>query len=349
MLGELTPVAVDPRTADRDSWKRYHELRRLQQAEMDPDYPLEPDDVLEARMKRPDPFDERLYFEISREGVMLSWLEAKRTLPANPEHETNKHLFWAGAYVRKEQRRQGIATRWLSVVAREMERAGCTVLGASVERDPAHGFFKWLEAEPKLTEIESRLKLSDVDWEMMRRWVDEGAKRSPHTRLEIYDGPLPEGMLEDYAAQRSAMLNTMPFENLDIGQIIVTPARIHEYYARNAITGEIPHDVLTREPDGAFSGMTDVSWAPHRRTLIQQQFTGVRPDARGRGIGKWIKAAMVLHVRELYPDAEWIVTGNAGSNVPMLNINRGMGFKAHRTFVDYQITRDALEARIART
>ena len=349
MLGELTPVAVDPRSVDRDFWTRYHELRRLRQAELDPDDPLEPDDVLEARMKRPNPFDENLYFEISRDGLMLSWLEAEHTLPANPEHATNKHLFWANAFVRKEHRRQGIATRWLAVAAREMEKAGCTVLGATAEPDSAHGFLKWLGAEPKLTEIESRLKLSEVDWEMMRRWVDEGAKRSPHTRLEIYDGPLPEGMLEEYAAQRSALLNTIPFENLDIGQIIVTPERIHEYYARNAITGEIPHDVLTREPDGVFSGMTDVSWAPHRRTLIQQQFTGVRPDARGRGIGKWIKAAMVLHVRELYPDAEWMVTGNAGSNAPMLKINRTMGYKARRTFVDYQITRDALEARIART
>jgi len=55
---------------------------------------------------------------------------------------------------------------------------------------------------------------------------------------------------------------------------------------------------------------------------------------------------MVLHVRELYPDAEWIATGNAGSNAPMLKINRTMGFKAYRTSVDYQISRDELEARL---
>src|SRR5438105_11489828 len=117
MVGELTPVAVDPTTAGRDFWKRYHELRRLRHAEMHPADPLEPDDATEARMKRPNPFDLNHYYEISRDGVMLSSLHAENTTPANPEHETNKHLFWADAYVRSEHRRQGIARLWLPLIA----------------------------------------------------------------------------------------------------------------------------------------------------------------------------------------------------------------------------------------
>jgi len=348
MLGELSPSAVDPRTATRDFWARYHELRRLQQAEMNPDDPLAPDDVVEAEMKRPNPFDEHLYFEISRDGKMLSWFEAEHTLPANPEHATNKHLFWANSfYVRADHRRQGIGKSWLPFIAEEMDLLGCSVLSLMAYYEPARGFLKWMGAESKLTEIESRLKLSEVDWDMMRRWVDEGEKRSPQTRLQVNDGELPEEMWPEYAAQRSELLNTMPFEDLDIGRIIVTPERMKEYYARAASIGEVSHDVIAREPNGVIAGMTDMSWAPYRRTLIHQQFTGVRPDARGRGIGKWIKAAMLLHIHELYPDAEWIVTDNAGSNAPMLKINRAMGFKPYRTLVEYQIGRDALEARIS--
>ena len=346
MLGDLTPVAVDPRTASRDFWTRFHTLRRLRHAELDPDDPLEPDDIVEAQMKRPNPFDEHLYFEISRDDEMISWLSAEHTLPESPEHETNKHLFWANAYVREERRRRGVATRWLPVVARKMDELGCTVLGMNVERDSGHAFMRWLGAQQKLSEIESRLKLADVDWAMMRRWVEEGAVRSPHTRVEIYDGELPQAMWAEYAAQRSDLLNTMPFEDLDLGLIVVTPERMREYYARMAISGEVEHALVATEPSGVISAMTEVSWAPHRRTLLYQQFTGVRPDARGRGLGKWIKATMLLHVRELHPDAGWIVTGNAGSNAPMLKINRAMGFKPYRTHVDYQMSRDALEARI---
>src|SRR3989442_14943213 len=100
-------------------------------------------------------------------------------------------------------------------------------------------------------------------------------------------------------------------------------------------TGTLHYTMLTREPDGVISGVTDMEYMPYRPTLVQQDFTGVRPDARGRGLGKWLKAAMLLHIHELYPDAEWITTGNAGSNAPMLAINKKMGFKQFRAGSEY--------------
>ncbi len=346
MAGELVPAPVDPKTAGRDFWKRYHEFRRVRHSELRPDDPLEPDDVVEAQMKKPNLFDFKFYFEIAESEVMLSFFDGETVTPANPEYITNKHLFWANAYVLPARRLRGIGATWLPVLDRLMAAHSCTVAGFHADQDAGHGFLKWLGAEPKLTEIESRLKLSEVDWAMLDRWVDEGGRRSPQTKLEIYDGGLPEAMWPEFAVQRSTLLNTIPFEGLDVGKIIVTPERIKEWYAHAALAKEVVHDVMTREPDGVISGMTDITWAPHRRTLIYQQFTGVLPSARGRGIGKWIKAAMLLHVRELYPDAEWVVTDNAHSNGPMLKINRTMGFKAYRTGVEYQMTREQLGARL---
>ena len=55
---------------------------------------------------------------------------------------------------------------------------------------------------------------------------------------------------------------------------------------------------------------------------------------------------MLLHVRELYPDTQWVVTDNAGSNAPMLAINRALGFKPYRSGSEYQITRDQLTERL---
>ena len=347
MVGEMIPVRVDPAAADRDFWKRYHELRRVRQKELRPDDPVQPDDEVEARMKKGNPFEFQHYYEISHEGVMLSSFYGETVTPKNAEYETNKHLFWADVYVRPDARRKGVGARWVPVIAKLMEESGSSVLGVSTEVESGHGFLKWLGAEQKLTEIESRLKISDVDWPMLDRWVAEGVRRSPQTRLEIYDGELPDEMLADFAPQLTSLLNTMPFESLDIGDIIVTPERMKDWYERQALVGEVQHQVLARESDGVISGMTDTTWAPYRRTLIYQQFTGVRPDARGRGLGKWIKAAMLLHMRELYPDAEWIVTENAHSNGPMLNINRTMGFQPYRTAVEYQITREKLGARLS--
>lgn len=346
MPTDLMPVRVDPARAERAFWTRYHAFRRIEHAEMWPDDPLAPDDVVETRLKRPDRFDLQHYFEVADGERTVSFLHAENVTPANPEYESNKHLFWAYAYVLPDARRKGVGTSWLAVVVELMREHGCTVMGISADRDSAHGFAKAIGAEARFTEIESRLELKDVDWDMMRRWVDEGPRRSPLTRLEIVDGPMPEASLPEFARQRTALLNTIPFEGLDHGEIVVTPERVRDHYERVAAMREVLHNVIAWEPDGTISAMTDVSCAPWRRTHMEQQFTGVRPDARGRGLGKWIKAAMLLHLRELYPDARSITTGNAHSNAPMLKINRTMGFKPYRTAVEYQVSRAELEARV---
>ena len=346
MSDELKPMRFDPKTADAAAWRRFHELRRMAEHERRPHDPVQPDDEVEVRMKNTNPFDEQIHYEISRGGVMLSALHGETVTPQNPEYETNRHLFWADVYVRPDSRRQGIASRWLPVIVDIMDSRGCTVVGFFAENDAAHGFLEWLGASRKLEDIESRLKLSELDWSMAERWTKEGAERSPQTKLEIYDGALPDSVRDDFATQITTMLNTMPMEDLDIGKIIITPERIKDWSDRQALVGEVPHTVLTREPDGVISGITDVTWAPFRRTLIHQNFTGVLPDARGRGLGKWIKAAMLLHLREIYPDAEWVVTDNAHSNDPMLKINRTLGFKPYRTGVEYQITREGVETRL---
>jgi GNAT superfamily N-acetyltransferase len=346
VVGELVPTPVDPQTAGEDFWKRYHEFRRVRQAESRPDDPPKRDADQEALMKRPDPFQVRERFEISRHGRIVSWFSGYTTKQGSPEYESKKHLYDADIYVLSSHRRHGIGASWLQLVVELMDRHGCTTVGLWAEEDSGHEFLKWVGAEPKLANIESRVKLSEVDWPMLERWVAEGEARSPKTKLEIYDGPLPEEMRADYAPQLSSMLNTIPFEALDHGEIVITPERMREWYARMEIGGEKLHTVMTREPDGVVSGVTDTNWAPYRPANIHQQFTGVRPDARGRGLGKWIKAAMLLHLRKVYPDAEYVVTDNAGSNAPMLQINRMMGFKPYRTGTDYQITRDRLAERL---
>ena len=346
MSDDLKPVRFDPATADAAAWRRFHELRRMREKERRPDDPVQPDAEAEARMKKPNPYDQQHWYLVQRDGVAVGSVSGEGVLPANPEYETNKHLFWAEIYVRPDVRRQGVASRSLPVVLDIMAAHGSSVVGFFADAESGHGFLKWMGAEQKLTDIESRLKLSELDWAMAERWAKEGVERSPETKLEIYDGALPEAVHEDFSTQITTMLNTMPMEGLDIGQIIITPERIKDWSERQALSGEIPHTVLTREPDGVISGITDVTWAAFRRTLIHQNFTGVLPSARGRGLGKWIKAAMLLHLREIYPDAEWVVTDNAHSNDPMLKINRTLGFKPYRTGVEYQINRSDLEARV---
>ena len=346
MVAGGVPVRVDFNSAGPDFWKRYHDYRRARQAESRPDDPLRPDEIEESMLKRESPFDIEYRYEISAAGRLLSWFYGSTSKPGTPGHGSNKHLFWADLYVRPDHRRQGIASAWLPLLLELMDAQGCSVVGIGAEDAPGHAFLKWMGAEPKLTGAENRLKLADVDWKLVQRWITEGPKRSPQTKLEVYDGPLPEALLEDFAPQFSTMLNTMPFEGLDHGEIVVTPAVMRDWYTRAILRNERLLTIMAREPDGVISAITDTSWASHRPTIIDQRFTGVRPDARGRGLGKWIKAAMLRHVHELYPEAKWVATENAGSNAPMLAINKELGFREYRASTEYQMGRDDLAARV---
>ncbi len=345
MIGNLSPAAVDPKTAPRDFWARYHAYRRLRHAETRPEDPVKPDDLIEKEMTREDAFDIRYRYEMARDGQLLSWFYASTSKPGSPGYDTNKHIMWADASVHLEHRRRGIGRSWMTIALELMERHGCTTLSMGTEEESGHAFLKWMGAEGRFSGAENRLELSTVDWAMVRRWAEDGPRLSPRSKVEVYDGHIPEAMREDYCPQLTTMLNTMPWEQMDHGEIVVTPAQLAEWYARMDMEGMADYTMLTRETDGIISGITDMQYAPYKPTTIHQGFTGVRTEARGRGLGKWLKAAMLLHVREIYPMLERVVTENAGSNAPMLAINRKMGFREYRAGTEYQISRDALMAR----
>jgi GNAT superfamily N-acetyltransferase len=348
VVGGVTPVRVDFKSAGSDFWKRYHVYRRLRHEESRPGDPLRPDDIEELRLKKDNPFDIEYRYELVQDRDLVSLFSAGTPKPGAPAYEANRHLFSADLYVRPDHRRKRIGASWLPLMLETMDRHGCTLASIGTEEDSGHAFLKWLGAEARLTSAENRLKFADVDWKMVQRWIDEGLRRSPHTKLEIYEGHLPDEMLEEFAPQLTTLLKTIPFEDLDIGEILVTPDHMRDWYARMDLGGELQYTVLTREPDGAISSMTDTTWAPYRRTVVEQRFTGVRPDSRGRGLGKWIKAAMLELLRQRHPEIESVVTENAGSNVPMLAINKKLGFKQYRAETEYQISRDTLAARVKR-
>ena len=59
--------------------------------------------------------------------------------------------------------------------------------------------------------------------------------------------------------------------------------------------------------------------------------------ARGLGLGKWLKAAMLKHVQAHCPGARWIQTNNADENAAMLGINVKMGFQPWAQFTEWQL------------
>lgn len=104
--------------------------------------------------------------------------------------------------------------------------------------------------------------------------------------------------------------------------------------------------ICTREPDDTLSGMTDMFYSESRPTHANVSLTGVRREYQNRGLGKWLKAAMMLDMRERYPSVRYVDTNNFNNNRPMLNINDRMGFELFEQFVFYKVSLHDLAAKV---
>lgn len=335
-----------PAEASRGEWGRYHAFRRLEHAELRPDEPPAPDDVVELRERRPDPHTWNRSFHVVDGDVVIAELEASGSRPDSPEYVTNRHLLWASAYVLEAHRRRGIALSMVPRVLELLDEYGATVLSSYAEDDAGHGMLRRLGAEPKMVERQSRLDLRELDWGMVAGWIAESKASAGGAGLEVHSPWVPDEQLDEYCDARNELMNTMPFEGLDHGDIVLTPAGVREWRERMRLTGTVNPTCLVRDSDGTIVGMTDTIKHDYEPGIVRQNFTGVHPRARGRGLGKWLKAAMLEHVRRAHPDTTWISTENAGSNAPMLSINHALGYRLHRTFTFYQVAAETLRQNV---
>ncbi len=335
-----------PKEATPEEWAKFHVYWKIRQKETRPDDPIPPDEEVETQMKMDNPFTEVWRFVIYDDDQQISSFSANVDKPESPGYESSKHLFNASASVLKEFRRRGIGRLWLPKVLELMEKTNTSVLTSGTEQEEGHEFLKWVGFEGKSAQAENRLNFKEIDWDMINQWIEEGPKASPETKLEFWENRIPESEWEEYCKAITPVLNTMPFDDLDHGEIIMTPEILTEMYKHFDVMKGDHHTLITREPDGSISGMTDVAWVSSAPNFVYQQFTGVRPDARGRGLGKWLKAYMVNFLKTRYEGIDWISTGNANSNDPMLGINKKMGFKEFKASVAYQIPKEKLAARV---
>ncbi len=343
---EIDIIPLEPKTASRKEWDRYHAFRRLRHEETDPEDPLLDDDTVEKLMKRPDPQWEALRFavvESSRPDNQIGLLHFEVVKEDTPEYETNKHLAWVVPEVLATHRRRGIGRMLLAKAARLARERDRPLIVTGSDEEDGKGFISAINAQVAQRTRESRLHLNQMDWQMVEEWANEGPSRSPNTTLQFFTNHIDDAIIEDFSDALTETFNQMPRDELDVGDEIMTPERIRIWEARFSDAGGTRLSAITQEADGKISGLTEMGYFPDEEFIINQFMTGVRKAYRGRGLGKWLKAAMLLRVREEFPQVNVVVTGNATSNAAMLSINERLGFKPHKEGIMAQISLESLE------
>lgn len=250
--------------------------------------------------------------------------------------QQNTHAASVRLYVHPQARRRGLGTRVWAALRVVAEREGRRVVMAGTSsRSPAgEAFARSLGAEAALPNRQSQLDLSALDEELLTRWQIR-PDGDPY-RLHVWR-TIPDAYLERMADMMMVM-NTAPRGDLDVEDWTITPGMIRAWDAMLDESGEVRWLMAVEDTrSGQLDAFTEVFWQPERAALLYQGATGVRPMARGLGLGKWVKAAMLDHVRAACPGTRFVRTNNASVNEAMLGINVALGFTEWATFMEWQL------------
>ncbi|GAA0510269.1 GNAT family N-acetyltransferase [Deinococcus depolymerans] len=250
--------------------------------------------------------------------------------------EQNTHLGHVRLTVHPQRRRAGLGRAlWTQVETAARAQGLTTVTFGTGSRNPAaEAFARNLEATPALPMRQSRATLADLDPDLLTRW--QTRPRSDPYRLHIWT-TIPDAYLTRMADMMMVM-NTAPRGDLDQDDWTITPDMIRAWDAMIQEAGDVRFLMATEDTRSSqIDGYSEVFWHPDRAALVYQGATAVRPEARGQGLGKWLKAAMLEHVQAHCPGARAVQTHNANENAPMLGINVALGFTPYSTFTEWQL------------
>ncbi len=349
---DVSLVPFDPQTASRDEWTHFHTFRRTRLEEQNPGDSYPGDARSETWMRRGDPDAEEIRFAAFRSGdneELIGWLYFavyREEAPSYAERQKEAHV---SIQVLGPYRRRGVGRVMLRKAAELARERGNSLLVGGTDEPDGFAFVEAVGAQVARRERESRLYLEQVDWPMVEEWAKAGPKRSPETSLQWLSDHVPEDIAVEYAQVLTEAMNEAPRDELETGDIKITTEVNRQWEDRFVESGARLLRVISREEDGAISGVSDMVYWPDEKTLIHQFITGVRPPYRGRGLGKWLKAENLLRVRRDLPQVTVVLTDNATTNAAMLAINERLGFhQKHKDSITAQMSLEALEAYLKR-
>lgn len=236
----------------------------------------------------------------------------------------DQELAYGWLFVAKRWRRRGVATLLLDAVRAEHRAAGRRLLESSVRVGSA-GSALAAHAGARVTQIE----LFNV-LDLTRLPADLGALATSVPAgyvLRTWQGACPDDLVDAYAAAHAAMNDAPRGEEREDSRW--TAQRVRDAEDRQRRSGMVAlTTVAQHESTGAVGGYTDVLITGRTTTVVQED-TGVVRDHRGHRLGLLVKAANLLHVRELLPELATVVTWNAENNAHMLAVNDRLGFRPH--------------------
>ncbi len=170
-----------------------------------------------------------------------------------------------------------------------------------------------------------RLHRDDANVDLMREWLSKIPEQNPDIRVEFHDH-ISDHLVERFCELYTRFIADMPSEKETEVEHAVSP----EEWRRQAKWREknkVQHYSYMMFRHDELIGFTNAALYAWGAKDIYQAMTGVLPEYRGRGLGRWMKAALYLKLIEDFPENETVTTDMRSANDPILRLNASMGYK----------------------
>ncbi len=336
----------DPSTATEADWAALNAFDNQRQAEFWPDDPsISLERTITNRRLLPAWIERHVWLARSDDGRGVIGL-GSISLWDVPH---NRHLANIEVSVLPAYRRQAVGAHLLAPIVAAAEAAGRTTIFSWAEKGSRDGnaFALAVGAKPGIPSSTNQLDMRNLDLALMRRWIERAQERAAGFRVGFWDRVYPDEALEGVLRMGSAMNDAPHDEGVEPEHWTAEIVRALE--KAFLAEGTIRWTAYVQETaTGEYAGYSELFWRADRATIMHQGDTAVLPAYRNLGLGRWLKAAMILRVVAERPEVRYIRTDNADANQPMLSINYEMGFRPYRTWTSYMLDVDVARAYLER-
>lgn len=186
-----------------------------------------------------------------------------------------------------------------------------------------------------------QLDRATAQTERMTSWLTTIPQEHPELHLAFFS-PIPEEYLEAHTELYVQWIRDMPTERPSATPFEFTiddARRDIEWRRRNKIH---VYTYALFDPDDTMIGHTNAVIAEADPGDAYQAMTGLNRDYRGRGLSRWLKAALFFKVGEDFPANKTMTTVMRAANAPIQKVNAEMGYTLVSSGHEYDLSADGL-------